>query len=208
MSLSEIFAQLSEVFKEPTREFADDVASGRLSRFFKEQFAALSLDPSLIERLSMDGDIYSRLDGEYRWLFLGPQPPYIVPVESAYKRWTNDPGCQLPIASQKGYLMGDPAIDMLKRYQAEGMVTPDALSSMPDHIALELEYMSFLLVNRDDEAQREFLVNHLDWIGELARDIVNSDHGGFYSTCAEMARIVIERFAFGGVPARSGSRPH
>src|SRR3990170_3824298 len=122
--LADIFSQLSEFFKEPKEEFAEDITSGRLLNYFKEVFSAIGLDTSLLSGLLLSGDVYTILRDEYRRLFLGPLPPYIVPVESVYKKWSSDADCRLPMAGEKGYLMGDPAIDMIKRYQEHGIVIP------------------------------------------------------------------------------------
>lgn len=191
---ADIFSQLSEFFKEPTEEFAGDVASGRLLNYFNEVFSVLGLDTSLLSGLLLSGDAYATLRDEYRRLFLGPLPPYIVPAESVYKQWSNDPECSLPISGEKGYMMGDPAIDMIKRYQAHGIVIPDKYSSMPDHIALELEYMAFLCRNEDREKQREFLASHLNWVGELVNDIKDIKvDTKFYPAGAEITALIIFR---------------
>ena len=195
-NFQELFAQSSEFFKEPTEEFAGDVASGRLLDYFKEVFSALNLDTSCLSGLSVSGDVYAIIKEEYRRLFLGPMPPYIVPVESVYKKWSDDPECKLPIAGEKGYMMGDPAMDMIRRYQAHDIVIPDKYVSMPDHIALELEYMAFLCINGDIEEQREFLGSHLDWMDGLAKDIKNFDPpGSFYSAAAEITSLIISGFS-------------
>ncbi|MBI5212081.1 MAG: molecular chaperone TorD family protein [Nitrospirae bacterium] len=195
-NFSELFAQLSEFFKEPTEEFADDVASGRLLDYFKEVFSALNLDTSCPSGLSVSGDVYAILKEEYRRFFLGPMPPYIVPVESVYKKWSNDPECKLPISGEKGYMMGDPAMDMIRRYQAHGIVIPDKYVSMPDHIALELEYMAFLCINGDIEEQKEFLGSHLNWTDGLTKDIKNFDPpGSFYSAATEITSLIISGFS-------------
>ncbi|MEW6739672.1 MAG: TorD/DmsD family molecular chaperone [Nitrospirota bacterium] len=192
--LANLYAQLSEFFKEPTEEFADDVASGRLLDYFKEVFSALDLDTSCLSGFLVSGDVYNILKDEYRRLFEGPLPPYIVPVESVYKRWSSDPECRLPMAGEKGYLMGDPAMDMIKRYQARDIVIPDKYSSMPDHIALEMEYMAFLCINGDIEEQMEFLGSHLNWIDELAKEIKNFEQGSkFYSAGAGITALIISR---------------
>ncbi len=189
---ADIYSQLSEFFKEPTEEFAGDIKSGRLLNYFRDVFPSLGLDVSKLEGLSISGDIYAKLCEEYKRLFVGPLPPHIVPVESVYKKWTNDPECKLPIAGEKGYLMGDPAIDMIKRYQTDGIVIPEKYSSMPDHITLELEYMSFLFINGGINEQREFLASHLDWVGELAGDIKNFKMGSsFYSAVAETTVLIV-----------------
>lgn len=189
---ADIYSQLSEFFKEPTEEFAGDIKSGRLLNYFRDVFPSLGLDVSKLEDLSISGAIYAKLCEEYKRLFVGPLPPYIIPVESIYKKWTNDPECKLPIAGEKGYLMGDPAIDMIKRYQTDGIVIPEKYSSMPDHITLELEYMAFLFINGGINEQEEFLTSHLDWVGKLAKDIeVFMENKGFYSAVAEITALIV-----------------
>lgn len=188
---ADVFAQLSELFKEPSMESASDIASGRLHGFFEESLAESGIDKSLLMGLLLKGDVYSTLREEYRRLFLGPMPPYIVPAESAYKLWANDPECTLPLAGEKGYLMGDPAIDMIKRYQAHGILIPDKYASMPDHIALELEYMSFLCNNEYEEEQEDFVHSHLDWIDDLKDDISNVCESGFYRTAIDLTSAFV-----------------
>jgi TorA maturation chaperone TorD len=188
--LSDIYAQLSEFFKGPTEEFASDVADGRLLSYFREVYSVLGINRTPPEGLWVTADTYAVLRAEYKKLFMGPLPPYIVPVESVYKRWSNDPGCNLPLAGEKGYLMGDPAMDMISRYQADGLVIPDEYSAMPDHIILELEYMAHLCRNFSEREQREFLKNHLDWIADLTGDIQQYDNAGFYFTAVQITELV------------------
>jgi len=190
---SETYAQLSEFFKEPAAGFAADVASGRLARFFDERCRSLALDPAPCKGLALDGDVAASIGNEYRRLFRGPLPPYIVPVESIFKKWASDPDCHLPLAQEKGFLMGDPAVDMIRRYRDEGFALPDEFSSMPDHVALELEYMSLLALRGDAAAGREFLASHLDWLDELAREIEAAGEGEFYSSGAHLACIIVDR---------------
>lgn len=190
---SEIYAQLSEFFKEPTADFAEDVASGRLAKFFEGRCRSLALDPSSCNGLAPDGDVAAKIGSEYRRLFRGPLPPYIVPVESAYKKWTSDPNCHLPLAQEKGLLMGDSAVDMLRRYRDEGIEVPDDFLSMPDHVALELEYLSLLSLRGDEDASRDFLVRHMDWLDDLVREIETAGEGEFYSCGARIARDIVNR---------------
>lgn len=190
---ADIYAQLSEFFKEPTEEFAGEVAAGKLLYYFEKAFSDLEIDASVLSGLSVNDDVYASLKDEYRRLFLGHMPPYIVPVESVYKKWTNDPECKLSIAGEKGYLMSDSAIDMINRYRASEIVIPEKYSSMPDHLSLELEYMSFLCSNASKREQQEFLNKHLDWIDNLLEDSKNYKEN-FYSTAIKITASLISHF--------------
>ena len=151
-------------------------------------------DRSPLAQLRVRGGVLATLRNAYQRAFEGPLPPYVVPVEGVYKPWTSDPECRLAMAGATGYLMGDPAVDMIKRYQAHDLLIPDRYSSMPDHIALELEYLGFLFVNGDETSQLQFLATHLDWAGVLALEIRNGPAGGtFYGAGAEITAQVIAR---------------
>lgn len=190
---SAIYAQLSEFFKEPSADFAEDVASGRLARFFEERCISLALDPASCRGLTPAGDVATGLAGEYRRIFRGPLPPYVIPVESVFKKWASAPDCHLPIAQEKGLLMGDSAMDMLRRYREEGIAVPDEFSSMPDHVALELEYLSMLSLCGDEDACREFLAQHMDWIDDLVAEIESMGSPGFYHCAALLTRAIVEQ---------------
>jgi TorA maturation chaperone TorD len=85
-------------------------------------------------------------------------------------------------------------MDMIRRYQAHDIVIPDRYVSMPDHIALEMEYMAFLCINGDIEEQMEFLGSHLNWIDELAKEIKNFEQGSkFYSAGAGITALITSR---------------
>lgn len=71
---------------------------------------------------------------------------------------------------------------------------------MPDHVALELEYMSLLSLRDDEDAIRDFLARHMDWLNELAREIEVASEGPFYSSGARIACAIVER-ARGTTPA-------
>lgn len=193
LAWSDIYAQLGEFFKAPSAGFADDVASGRLARYFEAHLNRLGMDASLGEGLAAGGDVRAQLESEYRRLYLGPLPPYVVPVESVYKQWTDDPACDLPMARDKGCLMGDAALDMLRRYRAEGIELPESLSSMPDHAALLFEYMAHLLARGDDDACEVFLATHLDWLNDLTRDIRDIVADGVFVQGAMIAEVIVDR---------------
>ena len=58
--------------------------------------------------------------------------------------------------------MGDPAIDMIRRYQLAGITIPREFKDMPDHIVLLLEYMALLVRHGNKAQKQEFISSHLE----------------------------------------------
>jgi len=93
--------------------------------------------------------------------------PKIKLIESVYKPWTVDESCQMPFAEEKGYIMGDWAHHMLYLYELLDFEPPEDFSYCPDHLILELEFMSLLVEEADASQQRQFINQHLDWLDDL-----------------------------------------
>jgi putative dimethyl sulfoxide reductase chaperone len=99
------------------------------------------------------------LEIAYNRLFYGPGRPLVPPYASAY------------IHPRGQLVMGQPAIDILKLYRKEGLEIANTFHDLPDHLILELEFMSFLCEQEDStdlpekqwEKQYQFLIHHLIW---------------------------------------------
>ncbi len=219
---AEIYRILSECYKEPCIEFAQDLAEGRFYQELEGNLTRLGITISL-EGLRVqesgfehrEGEALSGIRGGGGWLlpsdrdrtanllqslkeifyplFVGPSPSLVLPVESAYKEWARE-GNTLISSEVRGMLMGDPAIDMIRRYKAAGMEIPAIYKDMPDHLALLLEYMALLCESEvEEKEQTEFIENHLDWLPELNRLVYSfteesqgSFAGKFYRTVADV----------------------
>lgn len=203
-SRAEIYRILSECYKEPAIEFATDVSRGRLYQELSDHFTRLGI-ACVVAGLKMTGgseEILEALKEQYYPLFIGPFPPFVHPVESVHKAWAREEATPLIAPGVKGMLMGDPAIDMLRRYKASGIEIPKEFKDMPDHLALLLEYMALLCENGAEEDQRRFIQDHLDWLPELRRLIdacaeQRSEEDGFYQAVvdATMAFLSYEQGA-------------
>ncbi len=128
--------------------------------------------------------VFDSLKEEYYPLFMGPFPPFALPVESIYKAWASEGATPLVEPSARGMIMGDPAVDMLRRYQHGNIRIPEAFKDAPDHLALLLEYMG-LLCEAGREEQRNFVRGHLDWIPEFRRVIHQCSKSRFYRCVAD-----------------------
>src|SRR3972149_3467923 len=191
-----VYAVLSECFKEPCIEFAEDVAGGRLYEVIAEGLRELDILvlPDAIKGLRGDNpmagptigpmigkdeailNVYRRLREVYYSLFF---PLYVVPVESVYKAWKEG-------KDEKGYIMGDPAIEMKKRYAMAGIEIPVIYKDTPDHISLLLEYASLLCENLEEESRAGFVSGHLDWVEDLRNDIYKYSENHFYRAVADV----------------------
>ena len=222
-----IYAALSECFKEPSEEFAEDIASGRLEEVMQEglrqlcipvpseRFRSLRLcHPELVSGSQMmqgqeipkqvqddsnndresvfSGEIisvYQKLKADYHSLFF---PLYVVPVESVYKEWSTTDDVTGGMKGEKGFIMGDPAVEMINRYRMAGIEIPQTYKDIPDHIAILLEYASLLCENIKREDRASFVSGHLDWVTELHNDIYKYSESNFYRAVADITVAFIQ----------------
>lgn len=195
---AEVYFALAECFKEPTLEFARDVASGPIKEILSEGLSELGLpleedglqDPADAE------EVLDRLLSAYHSLFTVPSSRFILPVESAFKEWRAGDG----LGAGAGMIMGPPALDMAERYRARGMEIPPGMKEWPDHLTLLLEYGGLLCEEGVLDEQREFVATHLDrWIDDLADQVESLSEIPFYRAVARALRAFVreERERFG-----------
>jgi len=191
---------LAECFRMPVPEFVESALNGSLGRVLKDIPGAASHRLALAGEGRSLAELTELLTDEYYQTFKGPFPPYVVPVESAYKAWAgSNPTAECRM--EKDMLMGDPAIEMLKRYRADGIELPPDFKAYPDHIALVLEYAGLLLERGASGAYEEFVAAHFDWIEDLWRDIHAQTGSQFYLTAADLLRA----FAQGELMSAAGT---
>ena len=167
---AELFGLLSAFWQPPDECFWNNLADGsvdaELANFSQlAGFSPPSPSPALFQQNLPALDALKLF---YLRCFIGIGKQSALPVESIYKKWTEDPTARLPIAGSTGYLMGDPALHaqyLLNHYQLQ--VPPD-YRMMPDHLLLLLELLSFLLENRPLAESALFLRQHLDWLDSFA----------------------------------------
>jgi len=195
-----IYAALSECFKEPSEEFVDDIASGRLEEVIKEGLSQLNIPVPgemlmslhLTKEHGFKDDIisvYEKLKADYHSLFF---PLYVVPVESVYKEWSKTDEVSGAMKGEKGFIMGDPAVEMINRYRMAGIEIPQTYKDIPDHIAILLEYASLLCENIKREDRASFVSGHLDWVTELHNDIYKYSESNFYRAVADITVAFIQ----------------
>jgi len=189
---ADLYFVFSECFKEPSVEFAADVASGTIHQVVMGDFERLKIIVDFdLSALKLEGEpeaVWGKLKRGYHPLFSVP-PHFVLPVESIYKVWSEDGS----MAGAKDMIMGPPALDMRKRYRALGVELPKRFKDQPDHIALLLEYGGLLCEANDRAAQQDFVAAHFDdWIEQFEEEVRRVAKSDFYRVVTSAALRFIE----------------
>lgn len=142
------------------------------------------------------GEVLRRSSGEelavdYAKLFVGPFELKAPPYGSLY-------------LDQGHRLMGDSTMEVIQAYQKMGLSIDDEFTELPDHIAVELEFMYYLVYRevahfdcscteagqRHMKAQQEFLGEFLlPWIPPFCERIGQGTETAFYRALADCVSV-------------------
>ncbi len=184
---------LSACYCEPTAAFAEE-------RVFNSMLtAATAIHPDLAMRARKLGEAFAARDLEellvdYTRLFLGPIKALASPYESAWLGENADPEQDSTAAVRELYEQG-------------GFDVSEDFSDLPDHVAVELEFLYLLLFtqrlakssgNLADLAavqllQRRFLGEHLgSWIADFTATVKVHAETAFYRALAELTECFVK----------------
>lgn len=132
---------------------------------------------------------------DYSKLFVGPYKLFAPPYGSIYLEGARR-------------VMGNSTIDVRNRYREAGLDISENLKEAPDHIAVELEFMYFL-IGKEIEAmensnlesamdylkkQKEFLDDHLGvWVSEFTDNIEKNAETEFYRNLSRATKSFIKK---------------
>jgi len=187
---------LASLFYPPDQEMGKQIYQGDVHSFFEKYVQSSERDGDLIKGFLMEGDsetVYRNLKQAYERLFLRVSGEGIPLVESFYKPWTNDPQCPLPFASARGLLMGDSALHLLEIYRQCGLEVSEEFKGCPDHIVIELEFLSYLYQSATDIEVKTLIEDHLDWILPLKEEFKRFDPHPFYVSTLEVLDLFLNR---------------
>lgn len=179
---------LSACFYEPAEEFAEEDLFGSIVT------AAGRIRPELAVRARALQEAFSKTDLQtllidYSRLFLGPMQALARPYGSSWM--------PSPVSSDT-----PPSAAVLELYRAGGLDLDEGFADLPDHVAVELEFLYLLTFRRNDaqntgetealdaleNLERKFLREHLGaWIQPFASAIKSGAHTSFYRELAELA---------------------
>ncbi len=193
----ERFSQvMALLFSPPDEEMIEQMAKGNLSAFVAPYVLSWGGTSDLLEGWIVGGDpatFLTRLRAEYERFFLNPGDETISLVESFYKPWSLDPGCPLAFASEKGLLMGDSALHLLEVYLQCGLEMAEEFKSCPDHLVIELEFLSYLYQQATQADIQTFISDHLDWIPLLREELKRFQPNSFYGHVLEILDLFLKK---------------
>jgi TorA maturation chaperone TorD len=187
---------MARLVSPPDLDLARQVHEGTLRSFLERCVRELGGEETMVKGFVADGraeTLLIDLRGEYARLFTGQDGSLIFLVESCYKSWTKDLSCSLPFASETGLLMGDPGIHLLEVYRRCDLEVAEEFRSCPDHLAMELEFLSYLYRWTSEREVKRFITDHLDWISGLKEKCKPFDPHPFYGNAIEILALFIQK---------------
>ncbi|MGB9627452.1 MAG: TorD/DmsD family molecular chaperone [Thermodesulfobacteriota bacterium] len=180
----------------PDQEMVEPLTQGHLHSFFKAYVQSWEGEIGILKGFLPKPSsqlLLEDLKEEYHRLFSDTGKERISLVESFYKPWTQDPHCFLPFAKEKGFLMGDSAIHLLAIFQQCGIEVSDSFKGMPDHLVIELEFLSYLYQKAEDQVIERFIKDHLDWIPLLKEACERANAHPFYMSLIDVLHLFIQK---------------
>ena len=194
---------LSACYYEPCPEFTEE------KLFDSMQVAASRIDPGLADLARRLGETFAEQDlqtllVDYTRLFLGPMQALAKPYGSF---WLSGPTAQGP----------DSTTAVLDLYRQGGFEIDEGVGDLPDHVAVELEFLYLLLFTKNQAhaagkvndvaaaelLQRRFLDEHLGaWIGPFAAAVQSGAETVFYRILAKFTERFV-RMQAGSLTAHS-----
>lgn len=178
----QFYGIFSLIFHRPDREFAGYLRNGFMNDIgFLDGDAISGFSDFLEENMEKnEEDFYNTLAVEYTRLFIAafpelPCPPY----ESIYREDT---------------VMGNSTLEVLDSFSDAGLKVMENFHDLPDHIAVELEFLYYLLNSGNIEAYDTFMREHFSkWVPKFCKKVEENDRIGFYRNAAGVLREFLDK---------------
>jgi TorA maturation chaperone TorD len=187
---------LALLFSPPDHASAEQVREGFFHSFFLPHVLSWGQDQSVLKGFLWEGEagtLRDELSREYERLFSEFRGDGVSLVESFYEPWTRDPHCTLPFASDRGLVMGDPALHLLFLYEQCGIKVSKEFGGRPDHLVLELEFLAHLYQRATDAEVRTFIRDHLGWSSVLGEELKRLNPKPFFESAYAILSLFLKR---------------
>ncbi len=189
------FRMLAACFYEPEKKlYLEENLFGNLSEGLKQVCPEAAVFAGEMEK-QIHNYTEEDLGIEYAKLFVGPFELLAPPYGSVY-------------IDEGGRVMGDSTMKVIEAYQREGLSKNEEFKDLPDHIVVEMEFMSYLLFKEREaleksdvksakdyaSRQSDFLNSYIrPWVPQLCSKIKAGTDNGFYSALADCALTYTEK---------------
>ena len=185
---ADAYRLLSACYYQPEDFFLEEEIFNQLRSAMARAGLAMDAEVSALEE-SFRSEGHEALTLDYSRLFLGPFDILAKPYGSVY------------LDGDK-VVMGDSTLQVLALYREGGFEVADDFREMPDHVAVELEFLYLLsyrlgqMVDADEQSRlrdlkRRFLTEHPGrWVGKLAEAMKSGAETEFY----RLLGVVTEKF--------------
>lgn len=191
---SSIYAILALAFSPPETE------TPKLEEAILSAYATLSPNETANPQESEESARSSveELSREHLRLFVGPSHIPCPPYESVYRKDNPE--------MERRLVMGQSTADVRRRYTEANLRLSKNFTDLPDHIAVEMEFMHFLCTEESRSAkegniqqsatmrkrQREFAQEHLNpWVDAFADCVLGSASSSFYMAAANLLKAFL-----------------
>jgi len=198
MKLSEKKAQaaqmialiLARTFNYPDRDFTKELINGETSKQLDACIDILKLKDldkpladiqNYFENNKNFEECQLDLEKEYTWLFFASKPRAVYIFESVYI---------------EGKLLRDSTFNVARMYYDAGLNVVETMKLPPDHIAVELEFLAYLLFNEAkslNEKQKDKLELAISMRKKLLENHLGSFTKSFTERLKEKARLPFYR---------------
>ena len=196
-ALLELLRKLCALFWGPDREKCREMLLKDYFRPFDILEPVLVSEPpdaskkikDLVRSFPDEMALFARLEEAYVTLFVNAREGIAAPLyQSCYA------DSEEPLST--GSLMGDPAVTMKERFASKELALDSGLHEPPDHLAIEIEYLYFLLQKGWAESDAVLLseaaafvqTELLAWVPQFEERLREASAGAFY---AQVASILV-----------------
>lgn len=188
----DVYRLLAACYYPPTAAFLEESCCDSLATLLAEM-APEAVGHATDAANLIKNNTLEELAVEHARLFMGPFQLVAPPYGSIY-------------LDDSKTVMGDSTARVSAFYRANGLQLADDFHELPDHIAVELEFLSYLAhrqreaektgnsgeVERLNEVQQEFLTTYLvPWLEPFTRAIIDDGESPFYQAVARCTAAFI-----------------
>ncbi len=162
--------------------YGEEIERARLYRLFSSLFMKEPAEDVLVQlkemfRMKFE-DTPEEIAADFAGLFLSPEM-HLSPHESLYNYSIDE----------TPKLWGKATEEVQANYRAAGLMIDEEASLLPDHVGVELLFMSYLVENGLSEQQKPFMEEHLiRWVPDYCDEVEKHAQTTFYRETAALVK--------------------